>query len=224
MRATFAVFLACVFTTVASPQPSPQAASPISVVTFNYENDKLLPSHYCLVIRENGTGTYESRDGIATGAVAGQGQPFQQEISVSTPLLQTIFSTAHQHKFFALSCEANNGGKIAFQGKKTLAYEGPDGSGSCDFNFSKIKQIQQVNDSLQSIASTLEAGHRLAVEHQHDRLSLDAELGSLEESVAEGHSLELQNIRPVLEEIASDPAVLNRARQRAAILAAGGKH
>lgn len=220
MRAICGVFFACVFSAGASSQQTAQANAPTAVITFTYENAKLIPSNYRLIIHEDGTGTYESQDGMATGAAAGQGKRFQQVIRISAPLLQTILSAARQHKFFAVGCEATGLGKIAFQGTKTLTYEGWDGSGSCIFNYSKIKQIQQLNENFQSIASTLETGHRLEVEHQHDRLSLDADLALLEESVAAGHSLELQNIRPVLEEIVSDPSVLNRARQRAAFLAA----
>lgn len=208
------LLVACVLCLVASAQDAMKSGD--ATITFKYTNDKLAPSEYQMKIYENGHGTYWSSD----GAIPGEKKPFEQELTVTQPLLDSIFEVARSEKFFAVPCEVN-GGHIAFQGEKTLTYDGPDGHGSCGFNFSKNKQIQKLNDNLQSIASTIEVGHRLVLARQHDKLSLDAELGSLVESVKDGRAIELQNIRPVLLEIAADPTVLNRARQRAGMLANG---
>jgi hypothetical protein len=221
MRVLVGILVAGMLLTAGMSQQADPAVSQMAVVTLAYENTALVPSHYQLTIREDGNGSYESSDGIATGPAAGQGKPFQQQISITPPLLANIFSTARSQKFFAIPCENTRNGRIAFQGNKTLTYDGPDGKGSCTFNYSQNKQIQQVGEDLQSVASTLEAGHRLALQHQHDRLSLDAELGWLLQSVKDGHSIEVQNIRAILDEIAADPSVLNRARQRATLLASG---
>ena len=77
------------------------------------------------------------------------------------------------------------------------------------------RRSQKLTTLFESIAFTLEEGRRLAVEHKHDRLALDAELGELLDAVKEGRALEVQSIQPVLQEIAEDDAVLERARQRA---------
>ena len=208
------LLVACMLCLVASAQEAGKQGG--ATITFTYNNDKLAPSDYQLKIHEDGSGTYWSSD----GAVVGERKPFEQEITVTPPLLDSIFAVARSENFFSMPCEMS-GGHIAFQGHKTLAYEGPAGRGSCTFNFSKNKQIQKLNDDLQSISSTIEAGHRLLLARQHDKLSLDAELGTLLESVKDGRSIELQNIRPLLLEIAADPTVLNRARQTASMLAAG---
>jgi hypothetical protein len=221
MRVLAGILVAGLLLTPGIPQQADPVASTVSVVTFAYENAALVPSQYRLTIREDGSGSYESSDGIAIGPDAGQGKPFLQAISVTQPLLANIFATARSQKFFAIRCEISKNEKIAFQGSKTLTYDGPDGKGSCIFNYSQNKQIQQIGEDLQSIASTIEAGHRLALQHQHDRLSLDAELGWLLQSVKDGHSIEIHNIRAILDEIAADPGVMNRARQRATLLASG---
>ena len=79
---------------------------------------------------------------------------------------------------------------------------------------------------MQGIAATLESGRRLDIEHEHGRLSLDAELETLEGMVQNGQALELQNIEPTLLAIVKDDAVLQRAQKRArhllAIIEAGG--
>jgi hypothetical protein len=216
MRRLAGMLVACMLCLAASAQEAGKPDGGGATITFTYKNEKLTPSHYVLKIHEDGNGTYWSSDGVAPG----ENKPFQQEITITPPLLNTAFDVARSEQFFAVQCEAN-GGHLAFQGEKTLAYEGPDGHGSCEFNFSKNKHIQQLNESFQSVASTVEAGHRLVLARQHDKLSLDAELAALQESVKDGRATELQNIRPLLLEIAADPAVLNRARQRASLLAAG---
>jgi hypothetical protein len=219
MRRLAGLVVAGMLCVVSSAQEAGKTGAGAAVITFTYKNDKLAPSEYQMKVHEDGSGTYHSSDGVVTG----EAKPFEQAITISEPLLASIFSTARAEKFFAISCEVN-GGRLAFQGQKTLAYDGPDGHGSCTFNYSKNKQIQKLNDDLQGVASTVEAGHRLDLARQHDKLSLDAELDTLMESVKDGRSIDLQNIRPLLLEIAADPTVLNRARQRASLLASGKTH
>jgi hypothetical protein len=77
-------------------------------------------------------------------------------------------------------------------------------------------------EDLIAVAFTLEEGRRLAVEHQHDRLSLDAELEELQDAVKSGRAQQIQNIAPQLNAIAADEKVLERARSRARQLLGGG--
>jgi hypothetical protein len=195
---------------------SQQAGGGPASIRFTYQNSKLSPSDYQVFVREDGTGRYTSSDGGAN--------PAQEEISVTPELLGTMFAIARQQKFFDLACETKSSDHVAFQGNKTLAYDGPDGKGACTFNYSKIKQIEQLNDTLQSIASTIAWGQRMVADRQHDRLGLDKELEGLASAVADGRAIQLQNIRSILQEIAADPSVINRARQRAAMLASGKTH
>ena len=48
------------------------------------------------------------------------------------------------------------------------------------------------------LASTLEEGRRLTVQHEHARLVLDAELETLTTLVHDGQATEVQNIAPIL--------------------------
>jgi hypothetical protein len=68
---------------------------------------------------------------------------------------------------------------------------------------------------MQAIAATLEEGRRLELQHEHGRLSLDAELETLEGMVQNGQAAELGNIAPLLVAIVKDDAVLERAQKRA---------
>lgn len=203
------------FATAGAFSQEPPAAGSASI-RFTYQNLNLSPSDYQVFVRADGTGRYT--------ASGGGSHPAQQEISITPELLAKIFAAAREQKFFDLPCQAKGADHVAFQGNKTLAYEGPDGKGACTFNYSKIKQIEQLNDIFQSIASTVAWGQRMVADRQHDRLGLDKELEGLASAVADGRAIQLQNIQPILQEIAADPSVINRARQRAALLASGKNH
>jgi hypothetical protein len=73
----------------------------------------------------------------------------------------------------------------------------------------------KVSDDLIAVAFTLEEGRRLIVEHEHSRLSLDAELEELQDAAKSGRAQQIQNIAPQLEAIAADEKVMERARNRA---------
>jgi hypothetical protein len=198
-----------------------QAASPQAggaQVRFSYENKQLQPAKYTFVINESGSGHFHSEPGdpppADTVSYQTLAEPLTRPVQLSKPVVDQIFSIARAEKFFAIQCEDGKN-KIAFQGTKQVSYQGPDGSGSCTYNWSKSAAIEKLTATFESIAFTLEEGRRLAVEHKHDRLALDAELGELLTAVKEGRALEVQSIQPVLQEIAEDDTVMDRARQRA---------
>jgi hypothetical protein len=194
-------------------------------VGFVYENKQLQPAKYTFLIDENGAGRFHSQPGDPPPADTPSYQTLAEAqdrpVQLSRPVVEQIFSTARAQKFFAIKCEDGKD-KIAFQGTKELSYQGPDGSGSCTYNWSKSGAIEKLTTIFESIAFTLEEGRRLEVEHKHDRLALDAELGDLLTAVKEGRALEVQSIQPVLQEIAEDDAVLERARMRAKKLLEAG--
>ncbi len=207
--------------TAASAETGSGAAG--AEVRFRYENAQLQPSEFEMVLHEDGSGHFRSTAGPVvvkdSGGIDAGG--LDQDIRVTDPLLASIFSTARARKFFAVPCESKD--KVAYRGKKTISYTGSDGQGSCAFNWSKDNQIQKLSDALEAVANTLEYGRRLTVEHQHNRLALDAEMGYLAESVKSAQAMELGNIGPVLQSIADDESVMQRARQRARALMAGEK-
>lgn len=175
-------------------------------IRFTFENQNLQPAGYTLEINEDGTGTYTDTD---TGSGA---QP--RAIRIHEPLLSELFATARAHKLFAMDCESGQR-KVAFTGKKQLTYSGPEGNGSCTFNYSHEKALNDAAGNLMNVAFTLEEGARLASERVHDRLGLDEELGTLQDAAQQHRALEIGNIAPELESIANDDAVMDRARSRA---------
>lgn len=209
-----------------APAGAQETAAPASAaqsrITFIYENRNGNPRRFSLAFGEDGAGNYRSEPGGQPAAVEDPREPVQARVQLSRPLVGAAFAAARRHHYFDLRCEDGKG-RIAFQGNKTLSYQGADGQGSCTYNYSKTKSIQELGERLQAVSFTLEEGARLANKHQHDRLGLDAELETLAQEAAAGRALELANIAPVLQAIADDPQVIDRARNRARKLLPGGR-
>jgi hypothetical protein len=110
--------------------------------------------------------------------------------------------------------------KVAFQGSKKLTYSGPDGAGSCTFNYAKDKDIQALGDSLIAVATAVVEGARLEALLQHDRLGLDKEIEFLVEAAGDGRVQQICTIKGILERLAEDPMVMERVRKRARVLLA----
>ena len=105
--------------------------------------------------------------------------------------------------------------KVAFQGWKKLSYTGPEGQGSCTFNYSKDKDMQALGDALIGVAETLREGARLEILLQHDPLGLDKEMEYLTEATKDGRMRQTCAIREILERLEGDQEVLERVRKRA---------
>jgi hypothetical protein len=197
---------------------APPGAQTAAQIRFTYENPKLEPHKYVLVVGEDGSGNYHSEgSGSSADGQSMASEPLDRPIHVSKAVRDSMFAAARKNKFFAKSCD--DGGKnIAFQGTKTLEYEGSDGQGSCIYNWSKNGQIGKLTDQFQAIAATLDEGSKLQRQYEHGRLSLDSEMEILEQMVRDGRAIEIENIAPLLQTLSGDEAVLQRVQRRARTL------
>jgi hypothetical protein len=202
-------------------------ATPLTAqqISFTYENPKLQPAKYIFTVNEDGSGRYLSAVGPATPeATEAASTPVDAQdrpIHISKALRDSMFASARKTRFFA-SCD-DAGKSVAYQGTKTLSYDGTDGKGSCSFNWSKNAQIDKLVDEFQAMALTLDEGSKLQRQYEHSRLSLDTEIGFLAQMVKEGRATELENIAPILQTLANDEAVLQRVQRRARELLAAAK-
>jgi hypothetical protein len=196
-----------------------ESVPPTATFTFKFEDPQLQPARFQITLHADGTGHFISHVGSAPPADIADLPPEGQErdIVVSGKARDSIFAAARKEHGFATKCEGG-GTKIAFQGTKTLIYQGPDAQGSCSYNYSPDPKIQWLTTEMLGIAATLEEGRRLTVEHTHGRLTLDAELETLTKLVHDGDATEVENIAPVLQAIIVDENVITRARRRAQAL------
>ncbi len=188
------------------------------VVKVEFSNPGLTPSRWTITLHADGSGHFSSERGNAQaeGSQAMDAADVDRDIRVSPRFAARIFQVARRHNWFNTECESRM--KVAFQGWKKASYEGPDGQGSCSFNYSRDKEIQELGDSLVAVAGTIQEGARLEMLLRHDRLGLDRELEFIVEAATDGRVRQICVIRAILERLAEDSEVMERVRKRAKAL------
>ena len=224
MKAHLVFLIACASTSVAQTN-SPSAASPappVSEVSFHLERPGLSVPKFTIAIHEDGTGTYKGEEaGVSggPGAAPSPGRSINRPIRLSQATTETIFKTARSLDYFNIACETKLK-NIANTGKKSLSYSGPDGNGSCLYNYSENKQVAQITETFQGVAFTMDEGRKLDFLHRYDRLGLYSEMDVLIHEVEEKRALEIGNITSSLTSIVADDALMQKVRERAAKLLA----
>jgi len=195
-------------------------AQSTAVFKIDYSNPGLDPNHWTLTLNPDGTGHFHADRADPAGQPPAQTKSplVDRDIRVSAAFAGSVFLAAERHKFFNIDCD--NHMKVAFEGWKRLSYAGPDGEGTCEFNFAKDKEIQELGVSLVSVANTLIEGARLESLLHHDPLGLDKEMEYLVTAAQDGRAQQIVAIRGVLEHLADDENVLDRVRKRARMLLA----
>ena len=185
------------------------------VVSIEFTNSGLVPGWWLLEIHPDGSGHFHSKRGNAPRGPGEWIEPpdVDRDVRVSERFAAHVFEVAQEERWFQKDCDSH--AKVAFQGTKRLSYKGPEGAGECSFNFSRDKVIQGLGDSLVATATTIVQGARLEQLLQHDPLGLDAAIGSLTEMADDGRAQEIETIKPTLERLAEDEAVMERVRKRA---------
>ena len=202
----------------AAPPAGTLASGPVVVVEFT--NPSLSPPHWTMTLHPDGSGHFRSEMGTTPPGEADQMHVpnVSRDFQVSPKFAASVFETAQRHDWFNEPCESKM--KVAFQGWKKFSYSGPEGAGSCTFNYSKDKEIQTLGDSMQAVAETLFEGVRLEILREHDPLGLDKEIESLVEAAQDGRAQQICAIRGILERLAQDDGVMVLVRKRAKLLLA----
>jgi hypothetical protein len=190
------------------------------VFTADFTNPGTTPSHWVLTLHRDGSGHFHAEGSDASPAkkTGIEVSDEDRDVQLSREFTAQIFAAAAQHDWFNKNCESH--AKVAFQGWKKFSYSGPEGQGSCTFNYSQDKQIQALGESLIGVAETLREGARLELLLQHDRLGLDREMEYITDSAKDGRLREISAIREILQRLAEDDELLERVRKRARTLLA----
>jgi hypothetical protein len=190
--------------------PTP-AAEP-ATVTFTLDFPNSDPEHYSIAVQSDGHARYECSG--KTSSDSDDRETYQTEFSLSEATRAQIFDLAARAHHFSGKIDSGNR-KLAFTGAKKLAYKDGQRETAAAYNFSPQPPVQQLTTLFQSIGATLEFGRRLAYNHRYQKLALDDALKSMEDEVRRGDLIELQVVRPVLQEIYDDASVMNVVRARA---------
>lgn len=204
----------------AAPAGPAAASAPGPVVVVEYSNPALSPSHWVLSLHPDGSGHFVSKMGPATAGSSAEMQipDVNRDIHLSPKFAESVFHIAQQHHWFNQKCESHM--KVAFQGDKTFSYTGPQGKGSCTFNYSRDKEIESLGDTFIAVSETILEGVRLEMLLQHDPLGLDKEIESLATAARDGRAQQICAIRGILERLAQDNNVMEMVRKRARLLLA----
>jgi hypothetical protein len=191
----------------------------LSVFQVDFSNPNLIPPKWTLVLHPDGSGHFHSDRGTVAPSDQHVIEPpaIDRDIRLSDDFANHVFDTIRKQKL-GDSCESHL--KVAFQGIKKFTYSGPDGATTCEFNYSKNRDLQSLGDSFVAVASTIIEGARLELLLQHDPLGLDHEMEFLMEASKDGRLQQINAIRGILQKIEDDPSVMERVRKRAGILAA----
>jgi hypothetical protein len=219
--------------TPANSQPEAPA-----VVTFTLDFPGSQPEHYSIRIPSDGAARYQSSGRVSTDSDetdshgtdsrdndsrdndSHDNDSFELNFGIAAETRQKIFELATKAGYFQKDVDSHRK-RLAFTGKKTLAYKDAQRSAESTYNYSSIPAVQELTTLLQSLSATLEFGHRLQYDHHYQKLALDEELKRMEE-MANGHQLiEIAAIHAILDQIIADPSVMNIARARAQRLLQG---
>jgi hypothetical protein len=206
-----AVMIPALPCTLVAQKTAPQEG----VFTADFTNPGVSPSHWVLTLRRDGSGHFhaEGAKDPATKKTGIEVSDEDRDVQLSKEFTEQVFSLAQQHNWFNETCESR--AKVAFHGWEMFSYSGPEGQGSCAFNYSQDKQIQAFGESLIGVAETLHEGARLELLLQHDRLGLDREMEYISDSAKDGRLREIVAIRDILQRLAQDDELLERVRKRA---------
>jgi hypothetical protein len=190
----------------------PTLAAEPATVTFSLDFPNSDPEHYSVAVQSDGHARYECSGKIS--ADSDDRETYQIEFTFSDATRARIFDLAAQAHYFSGKIDSGNR-KIAFTGAKKLVYKSGPRESAAAYNYSSVPAVQQLTTLFQSLSATLEFGRRLAHYHRYQKLALDDELKQMEDQLRRGDLIELQAVKPVLQEIYDDTSVINVVRARA---------
>lgn len=188
-----------------------RAADPATII-FSLDFPNSDPDHYSIVLQSDGRAHYDCSAKISDES--DDRETYQTDFTLSDATRARIFDLAAQAHYFEGKIDSGNR-KLAFTGAKKLTYKDGQRETTAAYNFSQLPAVQQLTTLFQSISATLDFGRRLAHDRRYQKLALDDELKRMEDQARRGDLIELQAVRPVLQEIHDDGSVMNVVRARA---------
>jgi hypothetical protein len=191
--------------------PAPPNKAVPAVVRFTFDHEEMEIPHYSFEVDSTGHATYKS---VGKPEADGQPETLEKQFTLNEKTRDRIFELAKKADYFNGNFDFTKN-KIAFTGKKTLAYSDATHNGTTTVNWSENPSITELNSIFQGISATLEAEPRLNRLRRYDKLGLNAELATLERQAQLGFLKEIVLIEGVLREISQDGNIMGLARKRA---------
>jgi putative ubiquitin-RnfH superfamily antitoxin RatB of RatAB toxin-antitoxin module len=213
MPRSLPISLLLIILSVAAAQTQPPTPTePPAAVTFTLDFPASQPEHYSIRVQSDGPSHYNSSGRIS--ADSEDTDSFDLDFTLLPETREKIFALAAKAGYFQKDVDSHHK-NLAFAGKKTLAYKDAQRSGESTYNYTNNPAVQELTTLMQSLSTTLEFGHRLQYDLHYQKLALYEELKHMED-LAHSHDLiEINAIRPVLDQLIADPTVINVTRARA---------
>jgi hypothetical protein len=167
-----------------------------------------IPAYVGISVDASGKGEYKQ------AVDDDQPQPIQLEASEAAQLFALV------EKLGKFSTPLESGLKVAFTGAKTFRYEDGDTKNETKFNYTQDPDGQLLLDWFERIAETSRHVINLERAARFDRLGLDEALLQLQATFDQHRLAGARQLLPILDRIAKNKSAFNRARERAATLAA----
>ncbi len=176
-------------------------------LSMAYDRPGLNIPHWQISLPEHGDAQYTGKpiQGVDPGTI-----PFAVS-DAGRAKLGTLLEASHNLQ----PCETKSKG-IANMGQKSLTYA-PAGAPEvqCSFNYTDNKPLSQAAEYLVAVVNTIQTGIELDRLHRYDRLGLDAVMLRLVGDIKEGRAAEIVAIRPTLQRLVEDEALMERVRTHA---------
>jgi hypothetical protein len=204
LKSILGVFaLACLLGTA---QASAQEASSAPRLTFSKTLEGSTPEFEQISVDTAGSATYDGRK------LSESASPRQFKLSQSTT--QRLFALAHRLSDFK-SIDLESHKKVANMGRKTFTFEANGQKNSAEFNYSLLREAQELADLFERIGTVQEHIKTLEYSTKYDPLNLPQELLLIQIELNNKSLADPQLLVPVLEQIVRNPRYLHLAQARA---------
>lgn len=183
-----------------------QEPSGTARLTFSKTLEGSTPEFEQITVDSTGSATYDGRK------LSDPASPREFKLSSSTT--RRLFSLAHDlNDFKSIDLESHK--KVANLGRKTFTYEANGQQTSAEFNYSVLRQAQDLAELFEKIGSVEEHIKVLEYSSKYDPLNLPQELLLIQIELNNKSLTDADLMVPVLEQIVRNPHYLHLAQARA---------
>ncbi len=195
----------------AKAQASEAVSSTVATITFRKVFKSSSPEYVEIKLDQAGAGTYDIRQL--------DDQPHPEPFRASPALTAKIFALARRlHDFNGIKLDARR--RIANLGTKTFRYQRGEESYQVSFNFTVNSEANALLSIFEGLSLEDQYIGQLRNSMRYDPLGLDDVLVRLQRDLEAGLIADPPALAPILHKIASDPNLLDIARDRATTIAA----
>ena len=201
------LFMALASAVPLAPAARAQAEGEAFRLVVTYDRPGLSIPHWQLTVPPRGAAEY-------TGKPDKGNDPGQVLFPLSsTGRAKLAAWLSHSKNLQPCETKAKN---LANMGSKTVRYTPASGAEvQCTFNYTDNKSLSEMMDYTMAVVNTVQTGLELDRLHRFDRLGLDPVMIHLAEDVKAGRAAEVGAIRPTLQSLITDDALLDRVRAKA---------